>query len=61
MEKSCEYELKLIQLMLGNQANLASSGFYPSWSQGSSHHETGFYPSMQSSLGGKTDHSGKEL
>ena len=43
MEKSREHELKLFQLMLGNRAN---SGMPPSPSM-----DTGFYPSMPSSLG----------
>ena len=58
MEKSREHELKLFQLMLGTRANSGmppsssmEARFYPSWNQGSAYHETGFYPSMQSSLG----------
>lgn len=58
MEKSLEHELKLFQLMLGNRANSGmppsssmDTGFYPPWNQGSAYHETGVYPSMQSSLG----------
>ena len=43
MEKSHEHELKLFQLMLGNRAN---SDMPPSSSM-----DTGFYPSMPSSLG----------
>ena len=58
MEKSREHELKLFQVMLGNRANSGmppsssiEAGFYPSWNQNSVYHETGFYPSLQSSLG----------
>ena len=58
MEKSCEHELKLFQLMLGNRANSGmppsssmEAGFYPSWNQGSAYHETGFYSPVQNSLG----------
>ena len=43
MEKSREHELKLFQLKLSNRAN---SGMPPSSSM-----DTGFYPSMPSSLG----------
>ena len=59
MEKFCEHELKLFQLMLGNRANSGmppstmEAGFYPSWNQGSACYETGFYLSMQNSLGAR--------
>ena len=50
MEKSQEHELKLFQLMPGHRANsdLPSS---PSMVPPSSNMGTGFYPSMQGSLG----------
>ena len=58
MEMSSEHQLKLFQLELGNTANSRippsssmEAGLYPSWNQGSAHHVTGFYSTMQSSLG----------
>jgi len=58
MEMSPEHQLKLFQLKLGNAANSGippsssmEARFYPSWNQGSAHHETGFYSTMQISLG----------
>lgn len=56
MEKSCEHELKLFQLLLDNRGNSGlppssmEPGFYPSWNQGLTYPETGFYPAMQGSF-----------
>ena len=56
MEKSCEHDFKLFQLLLGNRGNSGlppssmEPGFYLSWNQGLTYPETGFYPAMQGSF-----------